>query len=461
MRALTGLLGAGLLTLACAVGPAEAQPAQVGYMTQRDASGAALNFCDLQSSGLPGTIHTPCHSLGFLNGVGAAVVAGSSNPFPIVDAQLHADMQALTAAMSAGSTGSATAANQTAAATQAHTDAQAIAAAASAPALASGAATAAGQTTAHADAGTQATATAATTSAVSAAAAQAHADAGTIATLAGQATAHADAQAIATADQATAAKLAAGGVGVVQPDALNSGSIAAATLNSSYTVQLANGEGVVGFAVAGLTAAGATLTAEAQNNSSAWYAINTVLPGTGALSSTITADGNYRVNAAGHTAVRLRVSTAAAAAASIAVGSSASSSTGLVALSAPLPSGSNPIGSVSGVTPNFVAAGQTMVSNTLSASGASSSFTPIAGRDFHLTIPAGTGSATCHVESKPDGANWVYATIGGSELRPITYTGAPISETLNEAQAGVPYRLDCGASYGSVSSGSLNPEFTQ
>lgn len=117
-------------------------------------------------------------------------------------------------------------------------------------------------------------------------------------------------------------------------DNLATGTIAAATANAAYTVALGNGEGVVGFSVSGLTASGATLIAEATNNSGAYVAINTILPGSGALSQTIAADGNYRVNAAGHDNVRLRVSTAGSG--TIAVGSVASSGQGLVALSAPV-----------------------------------------------------------------------------------------------------------------------------
>jgi hypothetical protein len=115
---------------------------------------------------------------------------------------------------------------------------------------------------------------------------------------------------------------------VYQPDSLASGSIASATLNASYTVALANAEGVVGFNIAGLTASGATLTAEAADNSANWYPINLFSSVAGSPSTTAAADGNYKVNASGHTAIRLRVSTVGTG--SVAVTSVASSVSSMV-----------------------------------------------------------------------------------------------------------------------------------
>jgi hypothetical protein len=108
-----------------------------------------------------------------------------------------------------------------------------------------------------------------------------------------------------------------------QPDSLASGSIAAATLNASYTVNLANAEGVVGLNLSGLTASGATLTAEAADNSANWYPINLFSSVAGTPSTTATVDGNYKVNASGHSSIRLRVSTVGTG--SIAVATVASS----------------------------------------------------------------------------------------------------------------------------------------
>ncbi len=133
------------------------------------------------------------------------------------------------------------------------------------------------------------------------------------------------------------------------PDTRATGqTINSATANAAVLVSLNNGQATAGFTVSGLTASGATLTAESSNDGgTTWNAVNTTAPATGALSTTVTTDGQFRVNAAGHAAIRLRVSTAGAG--TITVAYSAASATGLVALSAPLPAGSNSIGSVTPV----------------------------------------------------------------------------------------------------------------
>jgi len=114
-----------------------------------------------------------------------------------------------------------------------------------------------------------------------------------------------------------------------------------------------------------------------------------------------------------------------------------------------------------GLTPSGAASGKTAVTFSITSAAASSSFTPIAGRVFHLIVPAGTMSAACHLERQPDGTNWVPITFAGTELESLTLTGQGVSEDLYEAQAGVAYRLDCGASLGSYASGTVAGGFYQ
>ncbi len=239
---------------------------------------------------------------------------------------------------------------------------------------------------------------------------------------------------------------------VVQSDQLASGSIAAATLNSAYTVQLANGEGVVGFNVSGLSAAGAVLTVEAADNSSNWTAIKTLYAG--ALTSTISSDGNYRVNATGHTAIRLRVSTAASSAANVAIASAASSVSGMVALSSELPA------------PAYGPTALGAVTTTIAAAGASNPFTPVAGRGGLHWLLSGTALATCAMEQQVAGS-WYPITINGQPFGVISYTGSPVNETSQENGFGIPHRLNCGATNvsgaanGSFTSGSLSVTLVQ
>jgi len=125
-------------------------------------------------------------------------------------------------------------------------------------------------------------------------------------------------------------------------------SINAATSNAAVTVTLNGGEGEVGFTITGLTGSGATVTFEGSNNigaaSPVWGAINAVSGA--ALMTTATADGSYRVEAGGRTAVRVRVSSTGTG--TITVSYSGSSASSLVTLAQSLPTGSNVLG---GFTP--------------------------------------------------------------------------------------------------------------
>jgi hypothetical protein len=119
--------------------------------------------------------------------------------------------------------------------------------------------------------------------------------------------------------------------------------------------------------------------------------------------------------------------------------------------------------SVQGMTPAFIASGVTAVPSTIAAAGASSSFTPIAGRTFHVQL-SGTASAQCYLERQLDGSTWVPITVTASGTTTIMYNwtySSVLSEDVIESQASVPYRVDCGAQLGSFTSGSLSVRFSQ
>ena len=96
-----------------------------------------------------------------------------------------------------------------------------------------------------------------------------------------------------------------------------------------------------------------------------------------------------------------------------------------------------------------------------SAPPASPSFTGVAGRPFHLNIPAGAMSAVCHLERSVDGVTWLEITFAGSELYAYALGGQSVSEDITEPQAGVAWRLDCGALNGTYNSGTIAGSFTQ
>lgn len=166
--------------------------------------------------------------------------------------------------------------------------------------------------------------------------------------------------------------------------ARGTGTIAAGTLNATYSLALNGGQGTVGFTLTGLTASGATLTAEGSNDGgTTWSPINMIAPSTGSLSTTVTADGGFRVNGSGHTNVRLRVSTIGTG--TITVASSASTTNGLMSLSAPLPAFQSPPAVTLNSTPSVPWSGPAVVPTVAASShavgtaiGGKLTFSPVA-----------------------------------------------------------------------------------
>lgn len=208
-------------------------------------------------------------------------------------------------------------------------------------------------------------------------------------------------------------------------DNLATGTIASATANAAYTVALGNGEGVVGFSVAGLTASGATLTADATNNSGVYVAVNTILPGSGALSQTITADGNYRVNAGGHDNVRLRVLTVGTG--TITVGSVASSATNLVALSAVASTrGTAGLGALTAV-PAGSTNGTALGTMPAGAQGARFYLPTGASITFAVASAAPSSAPTTFtISASTTGPNWDENLSGGQMIYVTAVSGSPL-----------------------------------
>ena len=78
------------------------------------------------------------------------------------------------------------------------------------------------------------------------------------------------------------------------------------------------------------------------------------------------------------------------------------------------------------------------VSGTFAAAGQSNPFSPIAGRDFNVTVSG--GSATTQLERSFDsGTTWFVV------LTDALRQALPESFTWNEAEYGVQYRLNCVA----------------
>lgn len=217
-------------------------------------------------------------------------------------------------------------------------------------------------------------------------------------------------------------------VPVAQPDVLATGTVASATSNAAYAVPLANGEGVVRYAVTGLTASAAVLISEASNDGgTTWAPVNLISKvfGDGVFSTTMAVDGSYAINAGGHTNVRLRVSTVGTG--TINVASVASSQNPLVALSGPVtttPAGLGamqavPAGSTNGTALGVAPAGARGARLYL-PSGASITFTVTA------SAPTAAPGSTFTVSASGTGPNWDEDLAGGQMIYVTATAGSPL-----------------------------------
>lgn len=99
------------------------------------------------------------------------------------------------------------------------------------------------------------------------------------------------------------------------------------------------------------------------------------------------------------------------------------------------------------------ASGKTPVGGSFTAMGQSAAYTPVAGRSINYSA-WGTFVGTLRLERSFDaGVTWLPVTALGTG---ISFT-APFSETWDEAEANVQYRLNCSA----YTSGTANYRISQ
>jgi len=104
--------------------------------------------------------------------------------------------------------------------------------------------------------------------------------------------------------------------------------------------------------------------------------------------------------------------------------------------------------------PAYAASGKTPVTGTFAATGQSSSFTPLGGRGFNISL-WGTFVATVQLERSFDsGTTWLPLTAAGTQLYKWT---APASESAQEDEVPVLYRLNATA----YTSGTVNYRISQ
>ncbi|HTV32758.1 MAG TPA: hypothetical protein VME69_06605 [Methylocella sp.] len=233
-----------------------------------------------------------------------------------------------------------------------------------------------------------------------------------------------------------------GNLRVGQPDVTATGqSLASGTTNAAISLALANAESIIGWVVSGLTASGAILTSElSKDGGTTWVAANNTSPGSGNFSTTLTADGSFRMHCAGSTNARLRVSTTGTG--TITVSYIASAAHGIISLGDPLPTGSNVIGTANrGYTIDMDAStGSITAQDTTSTSATGNNGqsivtgTPTTGSAVVFSLPGGFASATIQAlgtwtgtlitEQTIDGSTWVpfYGFQEGTSHNNINYT---------------------------------------
>ena len=98
------------------------------------------------------------------------------------------------------------------------------------------------------------------------------------------------------------------------------------------------------------------------------------------------------------------------------------------------------VGGASGGGLGYAASGRGPVAGTFAATGQSASFAPLAGRAFNISL-WGTFTSTIQLERSFDGGmTWLPITAAGAQLYKWT---APASESNQDDEANVQYRLDC------------------
>ena len=113
---------------------------------------------------------------------------------------------------------------------------------------------------------------------------------------------------------------------------------------------------------------------------------------------------------------------------------------------------------------NSQASSVTSVTGSISSATNSSSFVPIAGRSFNITL-SGTWVGSCQLERQLVAAgSWYPITVSaaGSVIQ-VEYWTIPASDQWIEPQYGVSYRIDCSSddTGGGWVSGTVNYRFDQ
>jgi len=199
--------------------------------------------------------------------------------------------------------------------------------------------------------------------------------------------------------------------GVTLPDAQNNNS--AGSLNATVTTGTLAGAGTVGISVTG-TWVGTLTFQESTDGGTTYTAVNALPLGGGALATTTTSNGQFLVDAAAGSTVQVKMTSYTSG--SAAVNFRASVAEGLVALSQPLPTGSNTIGAVTQASGPWS-------SNLTQIGGVSLGFGSAVSSS---SIPVVIASDQVAVAVKQSTAANLNATVVGAAASGSAVTGNPV-----------------------------------
>lgn len=212
------------------------------------------------------------------------------------------------------------------------------------------------------------------------------------------------------------------------PDFFVSSNFSAASTSNALMVKLDGGKGVVAFQIVGLTASGATLVPEFTNDQGAHWSAGSLVS-SGAIASTLTADGPAIMDAAGHTAVRLRVSVAGTGTISVAANaSSVSADPVLRAMSGPVkPSASLTFATTIGISSTPLFSGGTASRNLAAFNNSTGTGAPI----LWCNPAGGTAVVGQGIPIPPYGGGYVWPT--GLATVPACISAGPGSANVSGA----------------------------
>jgi len=235
-------------------------------------------------------------------------------------------------------------------------------------------------------------------------------------------------------------------------------SLSMASVSNAVTLTLGYGQSSAAVQITGGSWTG-TLVFEAQLDGSNWYAVQGIVPTTGAATAGTTVNGQWTIPVAGYAAVRVRVSVTGSNSATVSIGGSAG--TNLISLANALPTGANVVGAVTQSggpwTSDLTKIGGTNVgaTNPLYVSGGIDDAASTSGKKA-LLLAAVSGSTSYWLTADNNGL----LKISGGAANGAAVLGNPVRVAGSDGTNAYTFKTDTsgnlGVGLGSAGSASTN-----